>query len=87
MVTDTTCCDLIDQASRYLKQQKAADGSYADVTVTESIEIQPGWKAGTKITFPAAGDEADGIIPGETLLCLSLRLDALRVGELCIGPA
>jgi len=29
-------------------------------TVTLTINVQPGWRAGTKVTFPGAGDEAPG---------------------------
>jgi len=30
-----------------------------------TIEVKPGWKSGTKITFPKEGDEKPGITPAD----------------------
>jgi len=34
------------------------------------INVLPGWKDGTKITFEKIGDEIDGIIPGDLICCI-----------------
>lgn len=35
----------------------------------EKIEIKPGWKKETKITFPGKGDQMVGEAPGSRLRC------------------
>lgn len=35
-----------------------------------NIEIKPGWKAGTKITFPKEGDKRPNIIPADIIFVL-----------------
>jgi len=37
-----------------------AEGVYVDETKVLSINVKPGWKKGTKVTFPCEGDEAQG---------------------------
>ena len=34
------------------------------------IDIKPGWKAGTKITFPKEGDQKPGIIPADIVFVI-----------------
>ena len=42
------------------------------MTVEEilTIEIKPGWKKGTKITFPEKGNEQPGIIPADLVFII-----------------
>lgn len=35
-----------------------------------TINVKPGWKTGTKITFPEEGDEAPGVIPADIIFVL-----------------
>lgn len=35
-----------------------------------SIDVRPGWKAGTKLTFPGAGDEGLDALPGDVVLVI-----------------
>ena len=35
-----------------------------------TINVKPGWKTGTKITFPDEGDEAPGIVPSDIIFVL-----------------
>jgi len=44
--------------------------TYDDVKILE-INIKPGWKAGTKITFPKEGDEKPGITPGDIIFVVT----------------
>lgn len=37
------------------------------------IQVRPGWKKGTKITFPEKGDERPGIIPADIVFVLDER--------------
>ena len=37
-----------------------AEGNYVDETKVLTINVRPGWKKGTKVTFPCEGDEAQG---------------------------
>jgi DnaJ-class molecular chaperone len=34
------------------------------------VNIKPGWKKGTKITFPGEGDEAPGMLPADVIFVL-----------------
>lgn len=40
-------------------------GELADETKTLVVNVKPGWKAGTKITFPSEGDEGPGGLPAD----------------------
>lgn len=35
-----------------------------------TINVKPGWKTGTKITFPEEGDEAPGVVPADIIFVL-----------------
>jgi len=35
-----------------------------------TLQVKPGWKSGTKITFPEEGDEAPGVIPSDVIFVL-----------------
>jgi len=43
----------------------AASGRSMPVEKILTIDVKPGWKAGTKITFPGEGDEEPGVQPGD----------------------
>jgi len=44
--------------------------THDDVKILE-INIKPGWKIGTKITFPKEGDEKRGVIPGDIIFVVA----------------
>jgi len=46
-----------------------------------SIEVKPGWKAGTKITFHEEGDEAPGIVPADIIFILEEKPHSYFVRE------
>eukprot|EP00742_Colponemidia_sp_Colp-10_P000895 GILJ01000973.1.p1 GENE.GILJ01000973.1~~GILJ01000973.1.p1 ORF type:complete len:318 (-),score=40.71 GILJ01000973.1:76-1029(-) len=47
------------------------DGKTSNVTEKVlTIEVVPGWRQGTKITFTGEGDEAPGVKPGDVVFCL-----------------
>ena len=39
-----------------------------------TINVKPGWRAGTKITFPKEGDQGPNNIPGKYCVSLSCRI-------------
>mmetsp|Transcript_49745 Transcript_49745/g.112986 ORF Transcript_49745/g.112986 Transcript_49745/m.112986 type:complete len:312 (+) Transcript_49745:55-990(+) len=41
------------------------EGELVDDTKTLAVTVKPGWKQGTKITFPCEGDEGVNIIPAD----------------------
>ncbi|CAL1368057.1 unnamed protein product [Linum trigynum] len=45
----------------------AASGRVRPVEEILTIEIKPGWKKGTKITFPEKGNQEPGIIPADVI--------------------
>lgn len=46
-------------------------GELKDDTKLVTINVKPGWKKGTKITFPNEGDEAPGIIPADIVFVIA----------------
>ena len=40
------------------------------VSETLTIDVKPGWKKGTKITFPEKGDEAPGVIAADIVFVI-----------------
>ena len=49
-----------------------ADGSeLVDEPKTLSVSVKPGWKKGTKITFPCEGDEGVDIIPADVVFVIT----------------
>ncbi|KAG6857376.1 hypothetical protein H0H87_004737 [Tephrocybe sp. NHM501043] len=56
--------DLYTGALKHIKVgRKRADGSSEDKVL--EIKIHPGWKSGTKIRFPKAGNDIPGSFPGD----------------------
>ena len=46
------------------------DGTTATQTKVVTIDIKPGWKAGTKITYPKEGDQAIGRTPADVVFVI-----------------
>ena len=44
-----------------------ADGTTSNEDKILTIDVKPGWKAGTKITFPREGDQSVGRIPSDII--------------------
>uniref|UniRef100_A0A5B7AJB2 J domain-containing protein n=2 Tax=Davidia involucrata TaxID=16924 RepID=A0A5B7AJB2_DAVIN len=42
-----------------------------------TIEIRPGWKKGTKITFPEKGNQEPGVIPADLIFVIDEKPDAI----------
>ncbi|XP_061369214.1 uncharacterized protein LOC133312086 isoform X2 [Gastrolobium bilobum] len=72
----TLQCSLEDLYKGTTKKMKISrevtDASGRSTTVEEilTIEIKPGWKKGTKITFPEKGNEQRGIIPADLVFII-----------------
>ncbi|KAI3994268.1 hypothetical protein MKX01_012525 [Papaver californicum] len=72
----TLPCSLEDLYKGTTKKMKisreVADYSGRPTTVEEilTIEIKPGWKKGTKITFPEKGNEQRGLIPADLVFII-----------------
>ncbi|XP_004302588.1 PREDICTED: dnaJ homolog subfamily B member 13 [Fragaria vesca subsp. vesca] len=72
----TLPCTLEDLYKGTTKKMKisrdVADSSGRSTTVEEilTIEIKPGWKKGTKITFPEKGNEQRGVIPADLVFII-----------------
>ena len=47
-----------------------ADGTTSNEEKLLTIDIKPGWKAGTKITFPREGDQSVGRIPSDIIFII-----------------
>jgi DnaJ family protein B protein 4 len=47
-----------------------ASGKTMEVEEILTIDIKPGWKKGTKITFPEKGNEQPGIIPADLIFII-----------------
>ncbi|XP_010253745.1 PREDICTED: dnaJ homolog subfamily B member 13-like [Nelumbo nucifera] len=75
----TLPCSLEDLYKGTTKKMKisreVADSSGRPTTVEEilTIEIKPGWKKGTKITFPEKGNEQRGLIPSDLVFIIDER--------------
>lgn len=50
---------------RITRKVVGADGSSRTEDKVLSINIKPGWKSGTKITFPKEGDQMPGRVPAD----------------------
>lgn len=55
-----------------ITRKRLADNglSLIDDTKTLNIQVKPGWKRGTKITFPKEGDAAPGVNPADVVFVL-----------------
>ncbi|KAI3750445.1 hypothetical protein L2E82_21081 [Cichorium intybus] len=76
MIERVLPCSLEDLFKGTTKNMKisrdVSDGSGRSTTVEEilAIEIKPGWKKGTKITFPEKGNEQRGVIPSDLVFII-----------------
>ncbi|KAJ4885954.1 DNAJ heat shock family protein [Raphanus sativus] len=76
-------CSLEDLYKGITKKMKISrdvlDSSWRQTTVEEilTIEIKPGWKKGTKITFPEKGNEQRGIIPSDLVFIVDEKPHAV----------
>lgn len=55
------------------RQRFNANGELADASTQLTVSVRPGWKKGTKITFPGEGDEGPGVLPADVLLVVTER--------------
>lgn len=65
--------DLYKGTTKKMKiSREVADYSGRPTTVEEilTIEVKPGWKKGTKITFPEKGNEQRGLIPADLVFII-----------------
>jgi DnaJ-class molecular chaperone len=61
----------------------APDGSRRKEDKVLTITVKPGWKAGTKITFPREGDQTTGKIPADIVFIIRDKPHALFKRENC----
>jgi len=47
------------------------EGDLAEDTKVVTINVKPGWKKGTKVTFPCEGDEKPNIIPADVVFVVT----------------
>ncbi|GAQ90910.1 DnaJ heat shock family protein [Klebsormidium nitens] len=65
--------ELYTGSTRKMKiSRQIADPSGKTMTVDEilTIEVKPGWKKGTKITFPEKGNEQPGVVPADLVFII-----------------
>ncbi|XP_020553664.1 dnaJ protein homolog 1 isoform X1 [Sesamum indicum] len=65
--------DLYKGTTKKMKISRDVTDSSGRPTITEeilTIEIKPGWKKGTKITFPEKGNEQRGVIPSDLVFII-----------------
>ncbi|XP_057521683.1 uncharacterized protein LOC130801807 [Amaranthus tricolor] len=64
--------DLYKGTTKKMKISREVDASGRPATVEEilAIDIKPGWKKGTKITFPEKGNEQRGVIPSDLVFII-----------------
>jgi DnaJ-class molecular chaperone len=64
-------------------QRYTPEGQLVDSTKVLSINVLPGWKKGTKVTFPCEGDEGPNVIPAGELLLPHVQSCRARKGLEC----
>jgi DnaJ family protein B protein 4 len=65
--------ELYNGCTKKLKVTKTitdANGNQTESSKILTIDVKPGWKAGTKVTFENEGDEYPGIIPADLIFVL-----------------
>ncbi len=58
---------------RITKKIADASGKVVSVAVEKEINVKPGWKDGTKITFEREGDELPGIVPADIIFTIQTK--------------
>ncbi|KAK9901802.1 hypothetical protein M0R45_001964 [Rubus argutus] len=82
-VENTLACSLEELYKGFKKKMKISrsicDSAGKVRTVEEilTIEIKPGWKKGTKITFPENGNQEPGVIPADLIFVVDEKPHAL----------
>lgn len=56
-----------------LRQRFGTEGELQLASTQLTVEVKPGWKKGTKITFSGEGDEGPGIVPADVVLVVTER--------------
>ncbi|CAM9473462.1 unnamed protein product, partial [Discosporangium mesarthrocarpum] len=56
---------------RVIRQRIHAEGGLRDEEKELTVDVKPGWKKGTRITFPNEGDERPGVLPADVVLVVS----------------
>lgn len=59
---------LVDTPQRF-----GPEGELEEASTQLTVSVKPGWKKGTKITFPNEGDEGPGVLPADVLLVVAER--------------
>ena len=70
---DLSLEDLYSGCTKKMKISRkvlSADGTASTEEKILTIEVKPGWKAGTKVTFPREGDQAVGRIPSDIVFVI-----------------
>ena len=70
---DLSLEDLYSGCTKKMKISRkvlSADGTASTEDRILTIEVKPGWKAGTKVTFPREGDHAVGRIPSDIVFVI-----------------
>ncbi|KAG5177702.1 DnaJ domain-containing protein [Tribonema minus] len=72
VVRDLVCTleELFNGCTKRLKitrKRFAPDGELRDESKEVTVDVRPGWKRGTRVTFPSEGDEAPGIVPADVV--------------------
>ena len=55
-----------------------SDGSARSEDKVLSITIKPGWKSGTKVTFPKEGDQNPGRTPADIAFVIKVMFDSME---------
>ena len=58
------------------RKRFTAERELFDENKVLTITVKPGWKKGTKVTFPGEGDEGDGITPPDIVFIIQEKKDA-----------
>ncbi|KAI7985704.1 hypothetical protein LOK49_LG14G00800 [Camellia lanceoleosa] len=58
-----------------------ASGKVRNVEEILTIEVKPGWKKGTKITFPEKGNQEPGVIPADLIFVIDEKPHALYIRD------
>ncbi|XP_068698019.1 dnaJ protein homolog 1-like [Montipora foliosa] len=58
-------------------------GTFTNEEKILTVNIKPGWKAGTKITFPKEGDRKPGIVPADVVLIIKDKPHSLFKRDSC----
>ncbi|XP_024031962.1 dnaJ homolog subfamily B member 1 isoform X2 [Morus notabilis] len=71
--------ELYKGVMKKMKISRIVHDSFGSRTVEEilTIEIKPGWKKGTKITFPEKGNQEPGVIPADLIFVVDEKPHAL----------